>query len=67
MKNENGFRKAAVIVPTGQQLAASLHPAWRTFIHYCREMQHGEIEVLKIQDGLPVIAEVTKKKVKFAP
>jgi hypothetical protein len=30
-------------------------------------MQHGEIERLKIQDGLPVLAELTKKKVKFAP
>jgi len=30
-------------------------------------LQHGEIERLKIQDGLPVLAEVTKKKVKFAP
>ena len=44
----------------------SLHPAWRSFIRYCAELQHGEIELLKIQDGLPVLAEVTKKKVKFA-
>jgi len=28
-------------------------------------MQHGEIEKLKIQDGLPVLAELTTKKVKF--
>ncbi len=44
----------------------SLHPAWRTFLHFCGELQHGEIERLKIQDGLPVLAEVVKKKVKFA-
>jgi hypothetical protein len=43
-----------------------LHPAWRAFVRYCGELQHGEIERLKIQDGLPVLAEVTKKKVKFA-
>ena len=43
-----------------------LHPAWRTFLSFCQELQHGEIERLKIQDGLPVLAEVTKKKVKFA-
>jgi len=43
-----------------------LHPAWRAFIRYCAELQHGEMEVLKIQDGLPVMAEVIKKKVKFA-
>ena len=46
--------------------AKSLHPSWRAFIRYCAELQHGEIEVLKIQDGLPVLAEVVKKKVKFA-
>lgn len=39
--------------------------AWREFIRYCRELRHGEIERLSIQDGLPVLAEVTKKKVKF--
>ncbi len=44
----------------------SVHPAWLAFVRYCRELQHGEIECLKIQDGLPVLAEVTKKKVKFA-
>jgi len=44
----------------------ALHPAWRAFLHFCRELQHGEIERLKIQDGVPVIAEVVKKKVKFA-
>ena len=44
-----------------------MHPAWVAFLKYCGELQHGEIERLKIQDGLPVLAEVTKKKVKFAP
>jgi len=43
----------------------TVHPAWRAFIRYCIELQHGEIEVLKIQNGLPVLAEVTRKKVKF--
>ena len=44
---------------------ASLHPAWTAFVRYCQELRHGEIECLKIQDGLPLLAEVTKKKVKF--
>jgi hypothetical protein len=44
-----------------------LHPAWRAFVRYCAELKHGEIEILKIQDGLPVLAEVIRKKVKFAP
>ena len=40
---------------------------WETFIRLCAEMGHGEIERLKIQDGLPVMAELTRKKVKFGP
>jgi hypothetical protein len=43
------------------------HPAWIAFIRFCGELQHGQIEILRIQDGLPVLAEVTRKKVKFAP
>jgi hypothetical protein len=43
----------------------NLHPAWSAFVRYCQELGHGEIECLKIQDGLPVLAEVTKRKVKF--
>ncbi|MBZ5622215.1 MAG: hypothetical protein LAQ69_26320 [Acidobacteriia bacterium] len=43
----------------------SLPPAWREFIRYCRDLRHGEIERLSIQDGLPVLAEITRKKIKF--
>jgi hypothetical protein len=28
-------------------------------------MRHGEIEQLKIQDGLPLLAETVRQKVKF--
>lgn len=42
-----------------------LHPAWLAFIRHCREMGFGEISQLKIQDGLPIMAEETTKKVKF--
>ena len=42
-----------------------LHPAWVAFVRFCRELKHGEIERLAIQDGLPVLAEMTKKKIKF--
>jgi hypothetical protein len=52
--------------PSDAQAVHSLHPAWSAFVRCCRELQHGEIDCLKIQDGLPVLAEVTKKKVKFA-
>lgn len=43
-----------------------LTPGWREFIRFCRDLRHGEIERLSIQDGVPVLAELTKKKVKFS-
>ena len=69
MSNRNGQRSGFVI--SGQPLALSanrlerLHANWLAFINYCAELQHGEIERLKIQNGLPVLAEVIKEKVKF--
>ena len=42
-----------------------LHPALCNFVRYCAELRYGEIERLTIQDGLPVLAELTTKKVKF--
>jgi hypothetical protein len=66
MKNGNGFEKTGVIATEQIRLPdKSPHRAWRVFIRYCAELEHGEIERLKIQDGLPVLAEVTTKKVKF--
>jgi hypothetical protein len=44
-----------------------VHPSWLRLIRYCAELGHGEIEKLKIQDGLPVAAEVTTRKIKFSP
>jgi len=43
----------------------ALPAAWQEFIRFCRDLRHGEIERLSIQDGVPVLAEVTTKKVKF--
>jgi hypothetical protein len=34
-------------------------------IQFCQQLGHGEIEKLKIQDGVPVIADVVREKVKF--
>jgi len=34
-------------------------------IRFCQQLGHGEIEKLKIQDGVPVIADVVREKVKF--
>lgn len=42
-----------------------LHPAWAAFIDFCEDLGFGEIEKLKIQDGLPMIAESVKKKIHF--
>lgn len=46
-------------------VVGGLHPSWLALIRYCHEMGFGEISQLKIQDGLPVMAEETRKKVKF--
>jgi len=45
--------------------AGELPPAWREFIRFCHELRFGEIECLSIQNGLPMLAEVTRRKVKF--
>ncbi len=45
--------------------AQALHPSWTAFIEFCSRLQHGEIERLTIQNGLPILAEQTRKKVKF--
>ena len=50
---------------TGAQNVDRLNPAWREFIRFCKDLRHGEIERLSIQDGLPVLAEITRRKIKF--
>ncbi len=45
---------------------SGVHPAWLRLMRYCAELGHGEIEKLKIQDGVPVIADVVHEKVKFS-
>ena len=68
MPNEHGLQKSGVVMPNFKgRTNRDLHPAWSAFITYCIELEHGEIETLKIQDGLPVLAEVTRKKIKFVP
>lgn len=55
------------VEPDGEDphVCGSLHPAWIEFIRFCRQMRHGEIDQLKIQDGLPLLAETVRQKVKF--
>jgi hypothetical protein len=52
---------------TSDSTSVCVHPAWLRLMRYCAELGHGEIEKLKIQDGLPMIAEVAVKKIKFDP
>jgi hypothetical protein len=52
--------------PSETRMIASIHPAWLHLMRYCAELGHGEIEKLKIQDGVPVIADVVREKVKFS-
>lgn len=66
MQHTHKSMKATVSPSATDVAAAALHPAWREFVRYCVGLKHGEIEKLKIQDGLPVLAEVIKKKVRFA-
>ena len=60
-------QKPAVINCRGYGAAAakSLHPAAVAFIRHCQQLGFGEISQLKIEDGLPIMAEETTKKVKF--
>ena len=66
MQDGNAKHSAAGQAP-GLPRQASLHSAWLQFIRYCTELEYGEIEKLKIQDGLPMIADLAVKKIKFAP
>ena len=43
-----------------------VHKNWCDFIRYCEKMGYGEIQNLRIHDGIPQIAEVVKKKISFA-
>jgi hypothetical protein len=55
-----------LVHPTSATRAkVDMHPAWLRLMCYCAELGHGEIEKLKIQDGVPVIADVVREKVKF--
>lgn len=57
-------RPERLLVPS-QRGDAELTAVWREFIRFCTDLKYGEIERLSIQDGVPVLAEITKKKIKF--
>jgi hypothetical protein len=71
MKNQ-AVREATVFTREAQPTRTScpngalpLHPAWQALIRFCSEVGHGEIERIKIQDGLPVAAEVVTRKIRW--
>jgi len=47
------------------KLVQGIAEPWARLIRFCQELGHGEIEKLKIQDGVPVIADFVREKVKF--
>ncbi len=49
----------------GERVLPEIQSPWIEFMRFCADLRHGEISRLKIQDGLPVLAEVTTQKVKF--
>lgn len=59
------FGNLAVNRTVRAQKGPDVHPAWLSLMRYCAELGHGEIEKLKIQDGIPVIADVVREKIKF--
>ncbi|HKU22376.1 MAG TPA: hypothetical protein VJQ50_15255 [Terriglobales bacterium] len=49
----------------GKKVVQLISEEWARLIRFCQQLGHGEIEKLKIQDGVPVIADVVREKVKF--
>jgi hypothetical protein len=60
----SGVRRSEEDIQSGSM--TYIHPAWYSFIKYCEALRYGEIDKIKIQDGLPMIAEEVKKKIKFS-
>ena len=60
MATGNAKPGPVVVLPAG-----GIHPAWFRLIELCREMGHGELEKIKIQDGVPTVAEIVKERVKL--
>lgn len=61
--NGNTLTRESKIAPPSA--SERVHPAWENLIRFCHEMGHGEIERIRIQDGLPVMAELATRKIKF--
>jgi hypothetical protein len=51
--------------PRSSARYVQLHPSWCAFIAFCEKLKFGELDRLKIQDGLPMMVEQVKKRVRF--
>ena len=47
------------------RVTTGIHPAWIALIRHCQAMGHGEIERIKIQDGVPVLIEKSVERIKL--
>lgn len=63
--NRNGNGGSVVLSEQKLPNSERLHPAWNDFIRYCEKLQFGDLEKVKIQNGLPIMVEVTTHKMKF--
>jgi hypothetical protein len=43
-----------------------LHPSWEALIRYCEQLQFGELEKVRIQNGLPMTVEVVRTKMRLS-
>lgn len=67
LATENERVDSVLSQPPIRDIRQSLPPAWRSFLHFCERMGNGEIQQLKVQDGLPVVAEAVTRRVRFSP
>lgn len=51
--------------PQERAARVTLHPSWEALIRYCEKLQFGELEKVRIQNGLPMTVEVIRTKVRF--
>lgn len=48
-----------------QHVTMVLHPTEAELIQYLRKLRYGRVERLEVQEGLPVLAEEVREKVRF--
>ena len=59
---KNGTKSSQICI----EVQADLHPAWQAMIRFCNDLGYGEIACVKIYDGVPISAEVAKKKIRWS-